>query len=207
MKLRSLACLMVCTVASFTASAIPIPPTVWGGNGHYYEVVNPTTGVTWQQAKLLAESSSFLGVNGHLATITSAAENNFVQSILPPGAVTYGYYLGGYQPPGSVEPAGGFVWVTSEPFSYTNWNPPDEPNDGYAGNPQNFLWMWSDYATANSGGTWAVGKWDDTWDNFTEYGGAQNSYIVEYAVPEPSSLAILSAAAIFLSVASKRRRS
>jgi parallel beta-helix repeat protein len=33
----------------------------------------------------------------------------------------YGPWLGGYQLPGAPEPAGGWVWVTGEPFEYTAW--------------------------------------------------------------------------------------
>jgi lectin-like protein/PEP-CTERM motif-containing protein len=193
----------VCLVSPMVASAFV--PVQWSVNGHYYEVVNPTSGMTWPAAKALAESSQYLGANGHLATITSAAENSFVQSILPAGVSTFGYYLGGSQLPGSVEPDQGWVWSTAEPFSFINWNPA-EPNDGYAGRPQGVLWMWSDYATAYSGGTWMVGKWDDTWDDFTEFEGALNSYVIEYAVPEPTTFSLLSAGALFAAFRASRRK-
>lgn len=63
-------------------------------------------------------------MSGHLATITSAAENQFVSSI---GDLRL-YWLGGYQPPGSQEPAGGWTWITGEPFAFNNWDV-TEPNN------------------------------------------------------------------------------
>jgi len=67
---------------------------------------------------------------GHLATITSEAENAFIYGLasnnialwhsLPNGCVL-GPWLGGTQPTGSSEPGGGWRWVTGETWSYTNW--------------------------------------------------------------------------------------
>jgi hypothetical protein len=37
--------------------------------------------------------------------------------------------LGGIQPDGSVEPNGGWRWVTGEPWNYNHWKP-GEPNNG-----------------------------------------------------------------------------
>ena len=48
-----------------------------GGNDHFYEVVSVPSGISWYQANTSATSSG-----GYLATITSAAENSFVYSIL-----------------------------------------------------------------------------------------------------------------------------
>lgn len=43
-------------------------------------------------------------------------------------ANTYGAWLGGYQPAGSIEPAGDWTWISGEQFLYTNWSI-DEPNN------------------------------------------------------------------------------
>jgi hypothetical protein len=63
---------------------------------------------------------------GYLATITSQAENDFVYALSADLFIQamgnhYGPWLGGYQLPGASEPAGGWVWVTDEPFAYTAW--------------------------------------------------------------------------------------
>jgi hypothetical protein len=105
-------------------------PTTSGGNGHRYQVVPVSAGVTWQQANAAA-----LAADGYLATITSAAENSFVFSLIDrasmwssSGAWRFGPWIGGVQPPGSAEPAGGWGWGTGEAFAYSNW---------YAGQPDN----------------------------------------------------------------------
>ena len=65
---------------------------------------------------------------GYLATITSAQENTFVHNLITAneywinvGVDSRGPWLGGYQPAGSLEPAGGWTWVTGEAFVYQNW--------------------------------------------------------------------------------------
>lgn len=102
-----------------------------GGNGHWYEPVLTPSGITWDAAKLLASARG-----GYLASVTSAAENQFAFGLvsqpdfwsLGAGSYSYGPWLGGYQSPGSPEPAGGWGWVSGEAFGYTNWAP-GEPND------------------------------------------------------------------------------
>jgi len=69
----------------------------------------------------------FKGVHGHLATITSSAENAFISTQL---GTTQFAWLGGEQPPGSLEPDGGWQWITGEPWVYTNWDI-GEPNNDY----------------------------------------------------------------------------
>ena len=50
-----------------------------GGNDHCYEVIDVSGSPTnWTNAKTAAESMSFQGAQGHLVTITSAAENAFL---------------------------------------------------------------------------------------------------------------------------------
>lgn len=94
-----------------------------GGNGHWYEAVAVTNGISWRQASELAHSEC-----GYLATLTSAAENDFVFSLVnSPQFFTAqngsGPALGGFQMPGSPEPDCGWTWITGEPWSYTHWGP------------------------------------------------------------------------------------
>jgi hypothetical protein len=115
-------------------------PTQWtsasGGNDHWYELIlNPAT---WDQANTLAAASSWNGASGHLVTLTSAAEGDFVYQLLNPNPTDV--WLGGYQEPyNNPDPSAGWHWVTGEAWSYTNWYAggpyPAEPND-YPAVPQ-----------------------------------------------------------------------
>ncbi|MBR5778569.1 MAG: hypothetical protein IKY22_08920, partial [Bacteroidales bacterium] len=49
-------------------------------NGHYYEYVAGT--VTWQNAYNAAKNTTYLGMQGYLATITSLAENRFMTALV-----------------------------------------------------------------------------------------------------------------------------
>ena len=92
-------------------------PVYYSGNGHYYALISVPGGITWENAKNAAQSLSYSGVNGHLATITSQDESDFIVDKLYP---TYNW-IGGFQPDGSEEPAGGWQWITGESWSYINW--------------------------------------------------------------------------------------
>ena len=98
-----------------------------GGNGHFYEVVPAPGGVTWGNAMLAATERG-----GYLATITSAEENEFVFGLADQDPNMWnggdGPWLGGIQPVGAAEPAGGWSWVTGESFTYQNWAP-GQPNN------------------------------------------------------------------------------
>jgi hypothetical protein len=105
-----------------------------GGNGHYYQGVCTNGGATWDDAKNGAE---LLG--GYLATLTSAQENDFVFDLIDDEALWYdtgddwcpGPLIGALQSDGSEEPAGGWGWVSGEPFVYTNWDAGQPANDGF----------------------------------------------------------------------------
>jgi hypothetical protein len=60
-------------------------------------------------------------LDGHLATITSKAENDFVQRL----SGGKDCWLGGTER----HAEGRWLWVTGEPFEYSNWHP-GEPNKG-----------------------------------------------------------------------------
>jgi|694.fasta_scaffold103466_2 hypothetical protein len=74
-------------------------------NGHSY--YRSTSSSTWTSAKTTCES-----MNGHLATVSNAAENNFLFNTWPSGWI--GYYqdrVAGYT---YSEPAGGYRWTESQ---------------------------------------------------------------------------------------------
>ena len=104
-----------------TTQAVPSTPatrrggTVWDRNGHSYEVVNLT--MNWTDARRYAEERG-----GYLATITSSAEQAFIENLLARHGTKNVYWIGGYCNSDRI-----FRWVTGEPFIYTNWAP-GEPN-------------------------------------------------------------------------------
>ena len=140
---------------------------VWSGNEHYYEVVSTPQNISWTEAQNTAQQRG-----GYLATVTSQAENDFAFSLLPSNGLAY---IGGYQSPNSAEPAGGWNWVTNEPFSYTNWNQL-EPNNNTGF--ENSLTMYGQ-----------SGKWNDV-DNGGVWAPVSH-YVVEYnSRPQPKLFGI-----------------
>jgi lectin-like protein/uncharacterized protein DUF922 len=115
----------------------PLPPPCspgairWPGNGHCYEAV-PAAGISWTDAQAACAARG-----GHLATISSAEEDAFIIALIANNPDFWfvdgfnnglGPWIGGFQPGGSTEPAGGWTWVTGEPWAYTNWAS-GEPNN------------------------------------------------------------------------------
>jgi hypothetical protein len=145
-------------LAPMDASADPVQ---WSENGHWYEVM-PTPGTnTWAESRAHAESLTWLCLSGHLVTITSQEEQDFL----------YGYFgnsldgwMGGYQDPWDWPvPDENWHWVTGETWSYTNWAG-SEPTD--TGGAEFYLAVFQEYAPA----------WNDLDDcqagwMIVEYGG------------------------------------
>jgi hypothetical protein len=109
-------------------------PIQFGSN--YYDFVPTTYDLPWADASADASASVFMGMNGHLATITSAAENNFLATTFPTFDGLALAWLGGY-----VAANGIGTWVvgpdaalnfsvgqTPLPGQYANWGG-IEPNN------------------------------------------------------------------------------
>ena len=154
-----------------------------GGNNHYYEAVSGD--VSWSEALLLAESSSFNGVAGHLVTITSVEENDWIWTNL--GAVN-AYFLGGTDQ--IVE--GSWEWITGESWSYVNWN---------SGEPNDVPWA---LPTGEDALQFADnGKWNDV----PVTGYISGGYIIEYeAVPVPAAVWLFGSGLISLIGAARRKK-
>lgn len=111
------------------------PPTRFAGNGHYYEAIS--SHLNFHDAVNAAAARQFGGcTSAHLATITSAEEDVFVGAVFAGGGA---WWIGGFQPAGSPEPAGNWSWITGEPFVYTNWRNSGEPNN--SGGFENAMYM------------------------------------------------------------------
>jgi hypothetical protein len=157
-------------------------PVIFGSNAYEFVAVSdPFTGTNnaWMTDSTAAGASVFNGVHGHLAVITSQAENDFLFGLVSGRyAGSAGAWLGGKAPEGwLVGPEAG------KGFGYTNWGGIEPNNAGY-------LWM-------NIGDNFVgvdPGYWFD--DSYVQ--GVPDAiydpvvgYFVEYDVPEPSSLWLL----------------
>ncbi len=192
--------LLLCTAGAWTAASAA--PVQWSGNGHWYEYVN--LDVDWHTARSNALASSYNGMRGYLVTITSAAEQSFLQN-------TFGSILawaGGSDEWDSTSEndEGTWKWMdgpeAGQTFwddngahvTYANWAP-GEPNNCCGG---------EDYLVYG----WSNGRWND-------HGGPGNAYyrigyIVEYSpntstVPEPALPLLLGGALAALGRRFRRR--
>lgn len=170
--------LLAALTAAFACGLPAQAPIQFGTN--FYEFV-PASGMTWQTAATAAASRTWLGRAGHLATITSAAENAFLAANFATYATTVGIWLGG-----QVDATGAGRWSVGPDagvqFSqgqasvggrYTNWGG-IEPN-----NAPSFLWMNGGPAFANIG----RGQWADDDNGVPSPADPVIGYLVEYETP------------------------
>ena len=80
------------------------------GTKHQYQIFKGVP--KWRQAQVFCE---LLG--GHLATLTTAEENDFVYGFMRDCG-----YLTAYFGLSDEARTGDWIWVTGEPFEYTNWH-------------------------------------------------------------------------------------
>lgn len=103
-------------------------------NDHYY--YQSKNNVYWSAAKLACENAG-----GHLVTITSQSENDFIFNNKKSSEVWIGF--------SDQETEGQWKWVTNEPVVYTNWCSGQPDN---AGN-EDYGELWN-----NNSGTWNDGN-------------------------------------------------
>jgi hypothetical protein len=138
-------------------------PVQYPGNGHYYLAVRET--VPWDVAKANAEAMTYLGMQGHLATYSDLAEDQWVYSTMTGGPLGNAW-IGLYQDmtdPNYSEPAGGWVWVDGTPLTFTNWYTPSEPNNGGGLEHYGGYWpgdQWNDYQIADAAAATYVVEFD-----------------------------------------------
>ena len=82
-----------------------------GGNGHWYATVPLGVEDNWDEADAMARA-----MGGHLATITTQAENTFLYDFISEFHVGSNCSIGGLK-----DPDGDWRWITGESWAYTNW--------------------------------------------------------------------------------------
>ena len=166
--------------SEFSQSATTEGPITQGPNGHYYQIVRTRFAaddfLTWDEAKVAAEQRTFGCLQGHLATITSRAEDEFVEALrlqfvagapehVDPHLPDVQFWVGGYQDNDQATPGDGWHWINNEgPIpgdnngsGYANWysgEPNDSPIEDAEHNTENHLTVgrfgglgWNDYDT------------------------------------------------------------
>lgn len=143
-------------------------------NGHYYLYV-PNLGITWSAARIAAQNSTYYGLQGYLATITSAEEAQIS------GEQTTGAgWIGG----SDEQTEGIWRWMTGPEIGTIFWN---GNSTGFTNNYA--FWNTAepnnagdeDYAHITAPGVGILGSWND----LSNVGGASGDYqpkgyIVEY---------------------------
>jgi hypothetical protein len=171
---------VVAAIASSTASSTP---QYFPGTGHYYDVIADFAGLSWSSARAAAESQVWQGEHGYLACITSPEENQFVFQLSLGSGIWHsdtvwevGPWLGGYQLPGSPEPAGGWTWISGEPWIYSSWQSGQPDDNGWHGWNEDRLCYWA-YA----------GHPAATWNDYTDDRpvGPVYGYVVEFPGEPP----------------------
>ena len=99
-------------------TSIKVPSDAVEFQGRFYRIYD--MGFRWDDVESLCESGG-----GHLLTVTSEEEWLFVKDLLQNGTKKC-YWLGATD----VETEGTFLWVTGEPFEYTDWASGEPNNDG-----------------------------------------------------------------------------
>ena len=131
--------------ATETNSAVQMP-----GTDHYYQFYPNAT--SWQSARDFATSLTFHGSSGHLANVTSAAENSFLYSLGNRG------WIGARRDSSQT-----FRWFdgpeSGQTLTYINWAP-GEPNNCCGGEP---------FVELNSGSWNDNGGMGETFGFFVEF--------------------------------------
>ena len=143
--------------------------------GHYYEYV-PSLGIPWNNARAEAESRTYFGLRGYLATITSPEEAQLTGEQVPGTG-----WIGG----SDAASEGTWRWMTGPEAGTVFWN------GGVNGSTPNFA-FWNtnepnnccageDYAHVTSPNIGILGSWNDLSNEGDVTGDYQpKGYVVEY---------------------------
>jgi hypothetical protein len=175
----------------------------YSGNGHWYDFVNfADTG--WLAAKQSAESTVWMGMTGHLATISNKGENAFIASIFHGNA-----YLGATDKASE----GNWIWITGEPFTYSKWGHGEPNNATNSSTNEDYLMMWHSAGWPSPWQSTAPYEWNDIFNYNPSLAINNNSngyihgYFIEFEapIPEPSIYVMMIAGLGMLGFAAHRR--
>lgn len=161
---------------------------------HFYEFVS-VQGITWTAAKTAAESRTYSGRQGYLATLTSKEEADFA------GKQASGAgWIGG----SDADSPNVWKWVTGPEAGTVFWNGGvngSSPNFAFwnTDEPNNFDNRGEDYVHVTAPGVGIAGAWNDltnTGDDSRDY--QPKGYIVEYGKPGDAPLSIVATSSIYI---------
>jgi hypothetical protein len=147
--------------ATLAVSATLMVPSAKAGfvvlpsNGHSYEVVTDSAS-GWTKADAAARAAG-----GHLVTITSAAEDQFVDGLLSSSNAASGSYWMGLRRTGGPGDGTFQQWTTGERLDFTNWAAGVPDNSLGLENSAAILWT-----RESAGATFGRrGQWNDLADS------------------------------------------
>jgi hypothetical protein len=159
---------------------------------------------SWQAAEAEAEQNG-----GHLASLHSAADAQFIADTFLTGAVTPNVFWIGLFDPTLGDGSGAqhvtdFVWSDGSPVDYTNWNAETGEPNNYNGIEYWTAINWH-YAATGSG---TRGLWNDMPATGSDsYSVAVNGpYYGIIEVPEPGAMAVFGVGLAGVWLAGRRRR-
>jgi Ca2+-binding RTX toxin-like protein len=131
-------------------------------NGHFYKLVTVAGGISWESAQ-----AATLAQGAYLVTVTSAAEQAFVQTLTDgPGAWTGGFSAAASNVSSWYWAGGPEFGLTLAATGYSNWNP-GEPNGGFS-------------SASGALHIEANGTWNDVPPTWGPGNGALTAYLMEW---------------------------
>jgi|GEM_PF-1008709 len=118
----------ICEWDNTSNTQTTIPSDAVNYNGHAYKIFD--TSMTWYDAKSYCES-----LGGHLVTITSQEEQDFIVNLISSYGHKNYYWLGATD---ELE-EGNWLWITGEPWVYTAWCPGQPDNFPQMEDTENYL--------------------------------------------------------------------
>ena len=136
-------------------------------SNHSYQIIENSNISSFEEAEEYCQT-----IGGHLATIQSQEENDYIYSMMISEGYKSAYF--GFT---DRDIEGTWVWVNDEPVNYTNWAPSEPNSENSEENYAMFYYKFTD-------GTWNDGRWgSDTtaficeWDELISTNESESSSI------------------------------